>query len=408
MNGARPVEPAAGMAGDVQARRAGTGYAARLAAATPPDRDRGIDALRALAIAGVIIGHWLVTAWLVDAAGNLRVTSPLAFMPGLAPLSWVLQTLAVFFFVGGRTAAGGLARAGDPRAWLRRRAGRLLRPAGPLLAMWAALLAAAAAGGVPMGTLRALVVPALGPLWFLAVFGLLTVATPLLVRVRPTVLVLGAVAVVLAVDAARFALDSPSWVGWVNVAAGWLVPYALGLARARGALTGRRAAGALLAGGAAATVVLVVAFGYPAAMIGVTGARVSNLSPPTLAAVSFGVAQVGLALLLHGPLSALMRRPRLWAGVATANVSAMTVFLWHQTALTAVMLAVLPVDSGAPGLLAPPGSPAWLLHRMCWLPIPAALVAAACAAVARRGRSGGPLESRSDGNKPARIPLDPR
>jgi hypothetical protein len=35
--------------------------------------------------------------------------------------------------------------------------------------------------------------------------------------------------------------------------------------------------------------------GYPAGMVGVPGAPVSNLDPPTLAAVTFGVAQAGLA-----------------------------------------------------------------------------------------------------------------
>ena len=37
-------------------------FAARIEAATPAGRDRSVDALRALAIAGVILGHWLVTA----------------------------------------------------------------------------------------------------------------------------------------------------------------------------------------------------------------------------------------------------------------------------------------------------------------------------------------------------------
>ena len=37
-------------------------FARRIDARTPPQRDRAVDALRALAIAGVIGGHWLVTA----------------------------------------------------------------------------------------------------------------------------------------------------------------------------------------------------------------------------------------------------------------------------------------------------------------------------------------------------------
>ncbi|MFF9811785.1 acyltransferase, partial [Streptomyces coeruleorubidus] len=70
--------------------------AERIDAATPPDRDRSVDALRAFAILGVVLGHWLVTALVAD-GGRLRTSSPLAHMPWLAPISWVFQTLAVFF-----------------------------------------------------------------------------------------------------------------------------------------------------------------------------------------------------------------------------------------------------------------------------------------------------------------------
>ena len=54
--------------------------ARRVDAATPPQRDRAVDALRALAIAGVIGGHWLVTALVGEAV--LHDDSPLASMPG--------------------------------------------------------------------------------------------------------------------------------------------------------------------------------------------------------------------------------------------------------------------------------------------------------------------------------------
>jgi peptidoglycan/LPS O-acetylase OafA/YrhL len=57
------------------------GLAARLEAATPPDRDRSIDALRAFAILGVVLGHWLVTALAASGDGRLTVASPLRSMP---------------------------------------------------------------------------------------------------------------------------------------------------------------------------------------------------------------------------------------------------------------------------------------------------------------------------------------
>ncbi len=73
--------------------------ARRIDAATPAN-ERAVDALR-LAILGVVLGHWLVTALVADGR-VLHTASPLQHMPWLAPISWVFQTLAVFFLVGGR------------------------------------------------------------------------------------------------------------------------------------------------------------------------------------------------------------------------------------------------------------------------------------------------------------------
>src|SRR5690348_5554104 len=84
------------------------GLAAKIDAATPAHRDRTVDALRALAIAGVILGHWLVTALVLGsgrAGHGVADQSPLATMPYLTPLSWLFQTLAIFFLVGGYAAA---------------------------------------------------------------------------------------------------------------------------------------------------------------------------------------------------------------------------------------------------------------------------------------------------------------
>ena len=84
--------------------------AARLEAATPAGRDRAVDALRAFAVLGVVLGHWLVTALVADGT-SLHTVSPLHHMPFLTPISWLFQTLAVFFLVGGRVATLGLTRA---------------------------------------------------------------------------------------------------------------------------------------------------------------------------------------------------------------------------------------------------------------------------------------------------------
>jgi len=354
------------------------GVAARIDAATPPDRDRTVDALRALAIAGVILGHWLVTALVLghgQAGSTLHDASPLASMPALAPVSWVFQTLAVFFFVGGYTAARGYR--GGYRAWLGRRMARLSRPVLVLAAVWVPLAAGLSLAGVSWPTLHTVLTLVLDPLWFLGVYAAATALTPAAVALVRRLGALAAaipVAVVAAVDALRFGLGGPSWIGWVNVLAGWLVPYLLGIAWARGAFRGRRVPALMLAGGAAATAALVAWAGYPASMVGVNGARISNLNPPTLAVVTFGIAQVGLALLLREPLARWMRRPLAWAAIAAANLSAMTLFLWHQTAFIAVTAAGMAIGR-LPGLLTAPSGAVWVAERLAWLPVFAAVLA---------------------------------
>jgi peptidoglycan/LPS O-acetylase OafA/YrhL len=357
------------------------GMVARLEAATPPDRDRTIDALRAFAILGVILGHWLITALVVYDADQLRTVSPLKYLPGFTPVSWVFQTLAVFFFVGGYTGARSLASArASGRAyagWVRGRITRLLRPVPVLVLAWIPLGVALWAAGFTPTTLRALVKLVVSPLWFLIVYALLTALTPLAVALRrrlgagAPVLPLGIVAVI---DLTRFAWGGPEWVGWVNIVAGWLVPFSLGVAWAGGAFEPRRdaatrsVAAGLLAGGLLATGALVAWFGYPAAMVGVPGAAISNLNPPTLAAAALAVAQVGLALLLREPLARWMRRPAAWAAVAMANLSAMTLFLWHQTALMCVTAVTLPLGP-LPGLHTFPDSAGWVGYRLLWVPV---------------------------------------
>ncbi|WP_190034100.1 acyltransferase family protein [Streptomyces fructofermentans] len=352
--------------------------AVRLDAATPSGRDRAVDALRASAILGVVLGHWLVTALVVD-GDALRTESPLGHMPWLAPVSWMFQTLAVFFMVGGHVAtrsyASGRARGGTYRSWLGARLARLFKPVLVMAALWTVASTCLLLGGASFTTVHTVVKLALSPLWFLLVFAMLTVATPLLARLNP----LWPLAVVLHVDLIRFGLGGPSWLGWVNVAAGWLVPYTVGSAWTRGELEHRRAGWILCGAGTVATALLVAWAGYPASMVGVPGAAVSNLDPPTLAAVTFGLAQCGAALLLRERLRRTMRRPVAWAAVAVVNLSAMTIFLWHQTALMATTTTTLQAGR-LPGLHTVPDGLDWVGARLLWLPVFAAVLAVCRAA----------------------------
>lgn len=210
----------------------------RIGAATPPGRDRAVDGLRALAILGVVLGHWLVTALVAD-SGSVRVASPLKAVPELAPISWVFQTLALFFLVGGMTAAKSYASATGYGPWIRARLARLGRPVVPVLLVWCAAAGGMLVAGAELETVTALVRLVISPLWFLLVFAALTAATPLAVRLHPV----WPLAVVVVVDLLRYGLAAPDWLGWVNLAAGWLVPYTLGAAWTRGTLGGTGARG---------------------------------------------------------------------------------------------------------------------------------------------------------------------
>jgi len=341
--------------------------ARRIDAATPPHRDRAVDALRALAIAGVIGGHWLVTA--LVPGSHLTDTSPLASMPWLAPVSWIFQTLAVFFLVGGYSAARGYR--GGYLPWLRKRMIRLARPVAALVAVWIPVTVGMILAGVPAATVHTVLFLVISPLWFLGVYAVLTALTPAamwLVRRFGAWAAAFPAAVVALSDLVRFGLHGPAWVGWVNVAAGWLLPYLLGIAWAQGLLGGRRVPAHMLAAGAAATAALIAWAHYPASMVGVNGAHISNLNPPTLAAVSFGIAQCGLVLLLRDRLARLMRRPVAWAGIALVNLSAMTLFLWHQTAFIVVNSVGL-LAGRVPGLLTAPTGGLWVAERLAWLPV---------------------------------------
>lgn len=336
----------------------------RIADATPPTRDRGVDALRALAILGVVLGHWLVTALVAD-SGTIRATSPLKAMPWLAPASWVLQTMAVFFLVGGMVTARGRAASAEPYGrWLRARVSRLLRPVAAVPVVWLPAAGLMFALGADPGTVLGLLRLGYAPLWFLGVYLILTAATPVAARVHPA----WPVAAVALADLIRYGTAGPDWPGWVNVVTAWLVPYCLGAWWARREPPGRTTGWALLLGGAAATAALVLWAGYPASMVGVPGAPISNQSPPTIAAVTFGLAQCGAAALLLPRLRAWLRRPAAWATVALVNLAAMPIFLWHQTAMIMVTALGLAAGTPLPGLHTPPFDPAWIPARLAWLP----------------------------------------
>lgn len=342
------------------------------------ERDRTIDALRAVAVLGVVLGHWLVSALVSDPAqpAAWHGASPLAEHPALVPATWLFQTLGLFFFAGGFAAARGLrGRATWP--WLTSRVTRLLRPIAVLAAVWLPALGLLRLAGAPESTRHAVWSLVTHPMWFLIVYVVLLAATPLL---RAAVIRFGLwaplvpVALIAAADLCRhLGADSPLLL--LAAPVGWAAPYLLGIAHSERPLS-RPPALVLAIGGVVTGAVLVVAAGYPASAVGVPGDNWSNLDPPSLFALALAAAQLGGLLLLRPRLEAWLRRPGLWLPVVVLNLAAMTLFCWHQTALLLVSFAGLPAGP-LPGLLdAPDGG--WPLYRLLWLPVFALVLAGLC------------------------------
>ncbi|GAB2953150.1 acyltransferase [Micromonospora polyrhachis] len=360
------------------------------------DRDRVVDGLRALAILGVVGGHWLVGALVADQTGALRIDSPMRYLSWLQPSTWMLQMLGIFFLVGGYSCARSLTRARQrgqsDRAWIGVRMRRLGTPVLVGIGLMAVLLAGAAIGGMPSGTLRTLVVLFFQPLWFIGVYAVITMLTPYLMRldqrygVRAALAGVGAVAVV---DLVRYGPGQdlvPGWFGYLTTLPAWGFAYLLGIAWAHNRL-GRRAAWSMLAGGVALFAFLLIVARYPISVVSVPGSDRSNSNPPSLLVPALALAQIGAALLLRDRFERLLRRPTPWAIVTALNVSAMSIFCWHNTALVVVAEATRRVGS-FPGMGDAPTSGNWVLARLGWFPVLAATLAALVLAVRRFEQTG--------------------
>ncbi|MEU0145805.1 acyltransferase [Streptomyces sp. NPDC006288] len=353
--------------------------ASRIDAATPAHRDRAVDGLRALALMAVPAGHWLLGGFDLDGAGGLHNASPLSTFAVFSPVSWVLQMLGVFFLVGGYASVLSYdRRPSSTGAWLRGRMTRLGRPVLGVTAVWALMVPVLYAVGVPEATLRTGAKLVIQPLWFVGVYAVVTALTPYCVLVAgrlggwAAAPLLGSVAAVDFLRYGPYADAVPSWLGVLNILPGWLFAYQLGVCWGRGRLS-PRGARFLLVGGTVLFAVLLAVLHYPASMVGVPGEARTNSHPPSLLVLALASAQSGAAILLHGRIGRVLRRPVLWAPVVVVNLSAMTILCWHQTAMLAAAVPAAFVGV-VPGLTTSPDSVGWILARLAWMPLFAAVL----------------------------------
>ena len=362
-----------------------TRTAGHLAAATPKTRDRYVDFLRVASLAVVMLGHWLM-AVVVWSDGRLHTSNVLEVTPAARWLTWLFQVMPVFFIVGGFSNSASLAAARrdgiDYGTWLGSRLRRLVRPVLAFALVWTALAAAMVVAGLNPRDLRAGSIAQ--PLWFLAVYVVVVALAPAMLSAQQrwgwgVTLTLGAT--VVAVDIARWSFGVPL-VGWLNLGLVWLFAHQLGVAWRSGSVTGwsRGRHVGLAAAGMGTLVVLTSWFGYPGSMVGGIEAGRTNTFPPSFAIVALAVWQFGAVLALRPLVDRWLARPRVWATVVAANGMAMTLYLWHITALVVVTAAVLPA-----GLLPSPeaGTLAWWAWRPVWIVLLAAAMVPLVALFAR-------------------------
>lgn len=337
-----------------------------------PERDGYADVLRAFSLLVVVVWHWVFTVvqWRADGP---HASNPIGTTQGLWLLTWVLQVMPLFFFVGGfahlATWRSVVAKGGGYGEFVRRRLGRL---GGPTLVVLSVVLAArvaveVVAPGVEWAGRGLLLI--VSPLWFLGVYVVLVLLTPLAIRLHDAVgevaLVLMAAAAVW-VDLGRFRYEVDG-VAWINMVVVWALVHQFGFFWERLRDAPARTHWTIFLGGLFALTAFTNMGLYPRSMVGVPGEQISNMAPPTLTIVALGLLQIGLAGLLRPTVMRWVARPRPTRLVGAANRLSMTIFLWHLTgyalAYGALRLAGLDAPEDTTG--------DWWLQRPLWLVAPA-------------------------------------
>jgi fucose 4-O-acetylase-like acetyltransferase len=341
----------------------------RLADATPPERNRVIDLLRAASILVVVFGHWLMAAVTVD-GGELIPGHLLILADWTHPLTWVFQVMPVFFLVGGY--ANGLSwrsarRRGEGYgSWLRARLRRLALPVVPLLLFWTAGGWLGLRLGLDWEVLQLASQVALVPTWFLAAYVVIVTIAPIGLWVWERWgwwSITTGIALAGLCDYLSIALGVIP-VGFLNYVLVWGTVHQIGYAWLDGTIEELWKRGLMAAVGLIGTLLLVGLGPYPVAMVGLDTSEITNSYPPRVTLAFLGMFQAGLALMAEKPLQRLMQRKGAWTFVVGVSARIMTLYLWHLTAM--VIVIGLSLAAGGFGLGAEPLGGVWWLTRPVW------------------------------------------
>ncbi|MGO4189624.1 acyltransferase family protein [Pseudarthrobacter sp. TAF60_1] len=311
------------------------------------ERDLGIDLVRFVCLALVVVGHCMMVSPVLHANGTVTSENTLGDQPWFEPVIWIFMVMPLFFVTGGTT---GL------QSWQRLKAGggngfefaqvrllRLVRPAAALLAvmfvgLWAALLA-----GVDPQVVQLIATGAGMPLWFLAAYLAAQLNIPLLARFHaraPWLTMAVLAALVVTVDCFR---GTVPLLAYANLVFLWCAVQQVGFLMADGHFA-RLTTSGLVGLVVAANLLLGVVTG-----LGLyTGNMLVNLNPPNLCLFLLGVSQAAALQLFRPGLEWVSRVRWVRAVVMLAGRYAMTVYLWHLPLLAAMSGLLLLTDFPKP------------------------------------------------------------
>jgi len=349
-------------------------------------REIYVDFLRAFSLIVVVVFHWTFTI-VVFSPTSVGVNNPIGSTPGAWLLTWVLQVMPLFFFVGGyahwivwKKTVG---RGGGWWAFVAGRLRRLILPAGAVVVVWI-LIALLIGIFQDIEWMRQAVQLIISPLWFLGIYSVLVLIAPTAIwahrRWGPLVLVflVGSAAVL---DVLRFH-NGYDWAGYVNFLVVWGFCHQMGLLY-RPLIEAPRQVGWMFFWSGVFALVALTNFGlYPRSMVGVPGDRFSNMGPPTLVITALVLLQVGVALLLRPWVVDRLHTSRRWAGFnELANRFSLPLYLFHSSGFAAALTFVYLVAGYVPPDVA---NTEWWAQRLLWLVLPALFTSPILAVFARR------------------------
>ena len=372
--------------------------------ATPKDRERVVDFLRAFSILSVVVGHWLISYITQNSEGEIKGNNAIPFMEingfhfGWL-LTWLFQVMPIFFFVGGYANFVGVRsfrrRNLGYAAFLTSRIRRMLKPVITLLFIWIPvnfIIDLMNYRSEKFANLLSKIVTQ--PLWFIAVYILVTaLAWPMYnlhLKYGAKFLIFSS-AIPFLIDWLSIGLNIKV-LGYFNIFV-WIWVHQLGFAYADGTLMGSAvdkvknltqlwkkftglfvtiigATGLFFCSGIQAFpeykflknithFLHIDHLPYPQSMVGLSSDKISNMNPPTVAIMFLTITQIGLVIVFRDRLQKFLQRPKPWKITVAVNSMILTIFCWHQSALALVTVVRLALNINEPIV----GSGTWWATR---------------------------------------------